>query len=117
LQIVKQSDRRIDLLLTDVVMPQISGKELADRARKIRPDLNVLFMSGYTDELLCDQLIDDNDIAFIQKPFSEQDLLVAVRKILNAEISWQQSRAGVVKRAASEANPGNPHFAAEYQVL
>ncbi|MBI5761873.1 MAG: DUF3365 domain-containing protein [Planctomycetales bacterium] len=117
LQIIKQSDRRIDLLLTDVVMPQISGKELADRARKIRSDLNVLFMSGYTDDLLCDQLIDDSDIAFIQKPFSEQDLLVAVRKVLNAEISWQQSRAGNVSRAASEVSPSSPHFATEYQVL
>lgn len=75
----------IDLLITDVVMPKISGKEVADKLRTIHPETKVLFMSGYTDEAIVHHGIVDSNIAFIQKPFSEQALAQKVRDVLDAK--------------------------------
>jgi two-component system, cell cycle sensor histidine kinase and response regulator CckA len=75
----------IDLLITDVVMPKISGKEVAEQLKKIHPETKVLFMSGYTDEAIVHHGIVDSGIAFIQKPFSENALTRKVRDVLDAE--------------------------------
>jgi PAS domain S-box-containing protein len=75
----------IDLLITDVVMPKMSGKEVADQLKNVHPETKVLYMSGYTDEAIVHQGIVDADIAFIQKPFSENALARKVREVLNAE--------------------------------
>ncbi|MGH6628324.1 MAG: ATP-binding protein, partial [Burkholderiales bacterium] len=74
---------RIDLLLTDVVMPKMGGKELADRLKAIRPEMKVLFASGYTDEAIVRQGILDRSIPFIQKPFSPKALVRKVREVLD----------------------------------
>jgi CheY-like chemotaxis protein len=74
---------RIDLLLTDVVMPKIGGKELADKLKTDRPGLKILFASGYTDEAIVRQGILDKSIPFIQKPFSPKTLVKKVREVLD----------------------------------
>ncbi len=75
----------IHLLMTDVVMPGISGRELADRVRVIRPKINVLYMSGYTDQAVVHHGILDMDAVLLQKPFTLATLSSKLREILNAE--------------------------------
>lgn len=72
----------IDLLLTDVVMPEISGKEVADRLLELRPSIRVLFMSGYTDEAIVQHGVLDANVKFIQKPFTWVGLTKKVREVL-----------------------------------
>jgi PAS domain S-box-containing protein len=74
---------RIDLLLTDVVMPGMRGPELAERLRVLSPGLKVLFMSGYTDETVSVQGLVHKDAQFIQKPFTQAALLTKVLRVLD----------------------------------
>ncbi|MBI4873796.1 MAG: response regulator, partial [Acidobacteria bacterium] len=73
---------RIDLLLTDVVMPNVSGRELADRLKKLRPGIKVLFMSGYTHNVIAHHEILEASQSFLQKPFTPNQLAVKVRSVL-----------------------------------
>jgi two-component system, cell cycle sensor histidine kinase and response regulator CckA len=75
-------EERIDLLLTDVVMPGLSGKELSDRVKAVRPDAKVLFMSGYTSNVIVHHGILEAGVHFIQKPFSMRDLARKVRQVM-----------------------------------
>jgi two-component system cell cycle sensor histidine kinase/response regulator CckA len=72
----------IHLLLTDVVMPEMSGPELADRLAQLRPETKVLFMSGYTDDTIVHQGVLDEGTPFIQKPFAPDDLARKVKEML-----------------------------------
>jgi signal transduction histidine kinase len=72
------------LLVTDVVMPLMGGKELADRVSEILPDIKILFMSGYTDDSIVHHGILEEGILFIQKPFTPGDFLRKVREALDA---------------------------------
>jgi len=83
LAIEQGSSNDIDLLLTDLVMPGISGKELASRIRQIHPDIRVLYMSGYTDPALVQSAASDVTASFIQKPFTPTMLAQTVRKIFD----------------------------------
>jgi CheY-like chemotaxis protein len=74
---------RIDLLLTDVIMPEMSGRELAERVLEIRPTLKVLFTSGYTDDAIVHNGVLDPEARFIGKPFSVADLTRKVREVLD----------------------------------
>lgn len=73
----------IHLMLTDVIMPLMNGRELADKLRQERPDMHVLFMSGYTDEAIIRHGVLDSMDAFIQKPFTPVRLAKTVREILD----------------------------------
>jgi len=76
---------KIHLLMTDVVMPQMSGKDLAVRLTEKRPETKTLFMSGYTADVIAHHGVLDEGIRFIQKPFSMHDLAVRVREALGIE--------------------------------
>jgi DNA-binding response OmpR family regulator len=76
-------NRPFDLLITDLVMPKLSGKELAVRLRRARPGLPVVFMSGYAYDAVGDDDLTAGD-AFIQKPFSAHDLGTTVRVTLDS---------------------------------
>ncbi len=73
----------IDLLITDVVMPVMNGKELHDRIRHIRPSIKTIYMSGYTADVIANNGILDDDAAFLQKPFTNESLAQLVRATLD----------------------------------
>lgn len=83
LQMAKQRGGRIDLLLTDVIMPSTNGRTLARELRKSRPETKVLFMSGYVDDILNSAGELEPDAEFLQKPFSPEALAEKVRRTLN----------------------------------
>jgi PAS domain S-box-containing protein len=73
-----------DLVITDVIMPKMSGRELYDRLKTTRPEIKVLFMSGYTDDALALHGVLDAEFAFIEKPFSPSRLACKVRETIDA---------------------------------
>jgi len=75
----------LDLLITDVMMPEMNGSELAKKLLAARPDLKILFISGYTADVITQNTIRDNRFNFIQKPFSPTSLTSIVYTILNSE--------------------------------
>jgi two-component system cell cycle sensor histidine kinase/response regulator CckA len=75
----------IDLLVTDVIMPEMSGHELGNRLRQLRPDMKTLFMSGYIGNSIIENKSIDSDIPFLQKPFTPQALVRKVREVLQAD--------------------------------
>lgn len=83
LQACAQQKGRIDLLVTDVMMPQMSGRELADKLISLRPDLRVLYVSGYTDDAMLQSGSFPAGTAFLQKPFTLGSLLGKVREVLD----------------------------------
>ncbi|MBU1222110.1 PAS domain S-box protein [Myxococcota bacterium] len=84
---VKSNKEKIDLLLTDVVMPVMDGKELAERLKESIPGLKVLFMSGYTADVIASSGIIKEGINFIQKPFTAHLLTAKIREILDKKES------------------------------
>lgn len=94
LRMVERDDLTIDLMLLDVVMPDISGPDLAERIMAIRPHMRVLFMSGCTDSEVVRVKILDRALGFLPKPFTSDSLLERVQKVLNPAV--QRAVAGVM---------------------
>jgi CheY-like chemotaxis protein len=84
LRSARAHDGAIDLVITDVVMPNMSGFLLAKELRSRQPNLRVLYMSGYTDQVLADHGELNDDDPFIRKPFGNDSLLEKVREVLDA---------------------------------
>jgi PAS domain S-box-containing protein len=74
----------IHLMLTDVVMPQMSGRELAQTLKDLRPEIKVLYMTGYAEDVLFRQGVLDANLIFLQKPFRQYELTAKVRQVLDA---------------------------------
>lgn len=83
LDIAGQFEGPIHLLITDVVMPGMDGKELETRIEKIKPDIKVLFMSGYASSIIVDHGVLDENVNFLQKPFSIETFSLKVREVLD----------------------------------
>jgi two-component system cell cycle sensor histidine kinase/response regulator CckA len=87
-QIAQDAANPIDLLLTDIVMPELNGRELADRLKAIRPDLKVLYMSGFMKEAILKYYgISITGIPFLQKPFTRETLCRKMREVLDTPAS------------------------------
>ncbi|HEU4700431.1 MAG TPA: ATP-binding protein [Gemmatimonadales bacterium] len=91
----------LHLVITDVVMPEMGGRELADRLLALRPGLRVLFISGYTNDEIVRRGISESDLDFIQKPFGSDDFLRKVRELLDATAAGAGTRDG---RGAANGN-------------
>ena len=83
LELARRHSGRIDLLVTDVIMPGMSGPEVAQSVTAMRPGTRVLYMSGYTDSAIGHHGVLEPGIAFLQKPFSTDDLTRKVRALLD----------------------------------
>jgi CheY-like chemotaxis protein len=85
LSLTTQHSEPIHLVITDVVMPGMGGREVAEKARALRPDLKVLFVSGYTDDAIVRHGVIDASDAFLHKPFTPLALARKVRAVLDAK--------------------------------
>ncbi len=85
IELAKEYANEIQLLIVDIIMPEMNGRNLAERLLSIYPRMKILFMSGYTADMIVDQGVLDEDVNFIQKPFSLEELAVKVRDALREE--------------------------------
>jgi len=85
LRLSQEHDRPIELMITDVVMPKLNGRELADRVAESRPHMKVLYMSGYTDNAVVNSGVLDGQMPFLQKPFTPMALARKVRQVLEQD--------------------------------
>jgi PAS domain S-box-containing protein len=85
LSLAREHADHLALLITDVVMPQMSGRELADQLVRHCPSLKLLFMSGYTSDIIAHHGVIDEGVHFIQKPFTSADLTAKVRQVLDSD--------------------------------
>ena len=98
------SSEPFDLLVTDVVMPEMSGPEVAMKLRARHPELPVLYMSGYTDDVLNAHELSQDATAFLRKPFGNAELVTAARALLDSR-HWEPVALATAKRSES-APPG-----------
>lgn len=85
LALAKEHDGLIHLLITDVVMPEMNGRELARQIKALYPQIRLLFMSGYTANVIAHQGVLDQGVQFIQKPFSMQKIAARVDTALKQQ--------------------------------
>ena len=85
LMLYERHESPIHLLLTDVVMPKMGGRQLYDQLRVAQPDLNVLFMSGHTEDTVIRHGVLESEMHFIEKPFIFSALACAVRDVLDRQ--------------------------------
>ena len=83
LEICESHKQQISILVTDVVMPQMSGRELSEKLLQLRPQMKLLFMSGYTDDAILHHGVLDSNLPFLQKPFTPHSFVKKVREVLD----------------------------------
>ena len=84
LELLDEADNRIDLLITDVMMPEMDGPTLIKHVRERIPDIKAICISGYAEDAIRDRLADDTEIHFLAKPFNLEDLATMVKEVLSA---------------------------------
>jgi CheY-like chemotaxis protein len=84
IKVSEQFEGAIDLMVTDVVMPHLGGRELAEKLSVTRPGMRVLYMSGYTDDAIVHHGVLDGRAAFLEKPFTPDVLALKIREVLTA---------------------------------
>jgi CheY-like chemotaxis protein len=87
IQLINQHEGTVHLLLTDLIMPGMSGRELAETLTSSRPTLKVIYMSGYTHDLITQHGVLDNSTELVEKPFSVESLLAKVRTVLDETVA------------------------------
>jgi PAS domain S-box-containing protein len=85
LRVCKEHDGQIDLMVTDVIMPKMGGREAAKRLQPLYPQMKVIYMSGYTDDAIVHHGVLEPGLNFLEKPFTPEGLARKVRKVLDAE--------------------------------
>jgi PAS domain S-box-containing protein len=85
IRISEEYKENIHLLLVDVIMPEMTGRDLAERLTHLRPDLRTLFMSGYTADVIAHRGVLDEGVFFVQKPFSTRDLADKLREVMESK--------------------------------
>ena len=85
LEVIRTAEETIDLLITDVVMPNMDGPALIREVREIHPDMKVIFISGYTEDAFRQRLDSDSEIHFLPKPFSLKQLASKVKEVISGE--------------------------------
>ncbi len=85
LQMGREHSENIDLLITDVIMPEMNGPSLAEKLISLYPDIKCLYMSGYSGDVITNNHILDKDVNLIQKPFSMKYLSDAIKKVLKGD--------------------------------
>lgn len=83
--LAKNYSGKIDLLLADVVMPQMSGRQVAEAVTALRPEIRVLYISGYTGDAIIHHGVSEGELGFLSKPFTSAELMEKVREVLDAE--------------------------------
>lgn len=84
LEFVNENNQQIDLLITDLIMPGMNGKELSEKIKSLKPDIKILFVSGYTEEHIAQSGKLDKNINFLSKPYTMVSLAQKVREVLDA---------------------------------
>jgi two-component system, cell cycle sensor histidine kinase and response regulator CckA len=92
LEKIESVDQRIDLLVTDVVMPILGGRQLVERVRTLRPSMRILFMSGYAPFAVTHQNMVDTGSLMLQKPFTPDSLARKVRQVLDDDTADRAGR-------------------------
>jgi DNA-binding NtrC family response regulator len=85
LELLQMHPGTISLLFTDLIMPDMTGKALYERVVEMEPGIKVLYMSGYAENVITHHGVLDEQVAFIQKPFSIHELLATVREVLDGQ--------------------------------
>jgi len=105
LAVARGHGAEIQLVLTDVVMPKMGGRELVEQLRKVRPGIRVLYMSGYTAASIDEQDVVEPGTSFLRKPFALAEMLGKVREVLDASRAPAPETAPVAATAAVDAQP------------
>lgn len=90
LDVVASPDSMVDILVTDIIMPKMNGKELANRVSSIKPHIKVLFVSAYSAEILSSQNLCPTGADYIRKPFNKETLLNKISRVWVTSPKWRE---------------------------